>query len=254
MMALFNKVLASIGIGNAQVDTKLEKSAYTAGQLMRGVVWVKGGNVEQHIDSIYLTVYATYVRETDDKKVTDQAAVLKRKLNEPFTIGAGETREIPLELELPYDTPITQGKTRVWVETGLDIKQAVDPGDKDYIEVRATPIGEAVLDAVRTLGFRLREVECQHVRGQKYPFVQEFEFVPVSGTYKGKLDELEVTFLEQSVNEATILLQVDKRARGLGGFLSEAMGMDETNVHLRVSKSDLNSLESKLNATISRFC
>lgn len=25
----------------------------------------------------------------------------------------------------------------------------------------------------------LREVECQHARGPKYPFVQEFEFVPM---------------------------------------------------------------------------
>lgn len=253
-MALFNKVLASVGIGSAQVDTRLEKAAYMAGQMMRGIVWVKGGSVEQRIDSIYLTVYTTYVRESDDKKVTDRAAILKHRLNEPFTIGAGETREIPLELALPYDTPITQGKTRVWVETGLDIKQAVDPGDKDYIEVRATPISEGVLDAVRALGFRLREVECQHARGGKYPFVQEFEFVPVNGAYKGKLDELEVTFLEQSMDEATILLQVDKRARGLSGFLSEAMGTDETNVRLRISKQDLNSIESKLNATISRFC
>ncbi|OLN23171.1 sporulation protein SpoOM [Domibacillus antri] len=255
-MALFNKVLASIGIGSAKVDTKLEKTVYTAGEIMRGVVEVKGGNIEQQIDSIYLSVMTTYVRETDDKKVTDHAAVFKRKLNEPFTIGAGETREFPIDLELPHETPITQGKTRVWVETGLDIKQAVDPGDKDYIEVRATPIAEAVLEAVRSLGFRLREVECQqpsrHARG-KYPFVQEFEFVPVSGDYKGKLDELEVTFIEQAAHEVTLLMQVDRRARGLGGFLSEAMGTDETNVRLRIGKHDLPAIESKLNETISRF-
>lgn len=252
-MALFNKALASIGIGNAKVDTKLEKARYTAGNVMRGVVEVKGGNVAQEVASIYVAVMTTYERETDDRKVTDEAVVIKEKLNEPFTIGAGETREFPLQMTLPHETPITQGKTRVWVATGLDIKQAVDPSDKDYIEVQPTVIAEEVLDAVRGLGFRLREVECQHARLTSYPFVQEFEFVPVTGAYAGKLDELEVTFLQQSEEEANILLQVDKRARGLSGFFSEAMGTDETNVRLRVKRSELSGLRSKLDETIRRF-
>ncbi len=252
-MALFNKVLATIGIGNAKVDTKLEKANYQAGDIMHGVVEVKGGNVAQEIDSIYVSVMTTYVKEVDDRKVLDEAAVVKEKLNEPFTIGPGETREFPLQLQLPHETPVTQGKTRVWVATGLDIKQAVDPADKDFIEVRPTEVAGAVLDAVRALGFRLREVECKAARITKYPFVQEFEFVPVSGNYKGKLDELEVSFLTQSGQEAGLLLQVDRRASGLGGLLSEALGTDETNVRIQVQKQDLDFIQTKLNETISRF-
>ncbi|WP_046173649.1 sporulation protein [Domibacillus indicus] len=252
-MALFNKALASIGIGNAKVDTKLEKARYTAGEMMRGIVEVKGGNVEQQVDSIYVSVMTTYERETDDRKVTDEAVVIKEKLNEPFTIQAGEVREFPLEMTLPHETPVTQGKTRVWVATGLDIKQAVDPSDKDYIDVQPTVIAEEVLDAVRSLGFRLREVECQHARLTRYPFVQEFEFIPVTGAYAGRLDELEVTFLEQSKDEVNVLLQVDRRARGLGGFLSEAMGTDETNVRLRIKRTELSGVRTRIDETIRRF-
>ena len=252
-MALFNKVLASIGIGNAKVDTKLEKAKYTAGDVMRGAVFVTGGNVAQEVDSIYVTVMTTYEREIDDRKVTDEAVVIKEKLNEPFTIGAGETREFPLEMVLPHETPVTQGKTRVWVATGLDIKQAVDPSDKDYIDVQPTVLAEEVLNGVRSLGFRLREVECQQARMTRYPFVQEFEFVPVTGAYAGKLDELEVTFLQQSKDEVTVLLQVDKRARGLGGFLAEAMGTDETNVRLHIKREELSRIPSLLDETICRF-
>lgn len=252
-MALFNKALASIGIGNAKVDTKLEKTRYTAGDVMRGIVEVKGGNVAQEVDSIYVSVMTTYVRESDDRKVVDEAVVIKEKLNEPFTINPGEVREFPLEMTLPHETPTTQGKTRVWVATGLDIKQAVDPGDKDYIEVQPTVMAEEVLDGVRALGFRLREVECEHARLTSYPFVQEFEFVPVTGSYAGKLDELEVTFLQQTKDEVNVLLQVDKRARGLGGFLSEAMGTDETNVRLRIKRQDLSGVRALLDETIRRF-
>lgn len=220
---------------------------------MRGIVEVKGGNVAQEVDSIYVSVMTTYVRESDDRKVVDEAVVIKEKLNEPFTINPGEVREFPLEMTLPHETPITQGKTRVWVATGLDIKQAVDPGDKDYIEVQPTVIAEEVLDGVRALGFRLREVECEHARLTSYPFVQEFEFVPVTGAYAGKLDELEVTFLQQTKDEVNVLLQVDKRARGLGGFLSEAMGTDETNVRLRITRQQLSGVRALIDETIRRF-
>lgn len=41
-MSFFNKMLASIGIGGAKVDTKLEKSAYTAGETIRGQVEIYG--------------------------------------------------------------------------------------------------------------------------------------------------------------------------------------------------------------------
>lgn len=72
-MSFFNKVLASVGVGGAKVDTKLEKSEFTAGEIMQGVVEVVGGNLEQQIDAIYLTVNTTYIRESNDLKYTDVA-------------------------------------------------------------------------------------------------------------------------------------------------------------------------------------
>ncbi len=56
-MSIFNKMLASVGIGSATVDTKLEKSRYTAGEIIRGNVEVTGGNTAQDVDCIYLTLY-----------------------------------------------------------------------------------------------------------------------------------------------------------------------------------------------------
>ena len=61
-MSFFNKMLASIGIGSATVDTKLEKSRYTAGEIIRGNVEVTGGNTDQDVDRIYLTLYTTLVK------------------------------------------------------------------------------------------------------------------------------------------------------------------------------------------------
>ncbi|MGB3102518.1 MAG: sporulation protein, partial [Psychrobacillus psychrotolerans] len=119
-MSFFNKVLASVGVGGAKVDTKLEKSEFTAGEIMQGVVEVVGGNLEQQIDAIYLTVNTTYIRESNDRKYTDVAAFQKYKVTEPFTIGANEKKAIPFSLTLPEDAPVTYGSTRVWISTGLD--------------------------------------------------------------------------------------------------------------------------------------
>ncbi|KAB7708998.1 sporulation protein SpoOM [Bacillus aerolatus] len=255
-MSFFNKVLASIGIGGAKVDTKLEKPEYTAGDIMKGQVEVCGGSVEQQIDSIYLTVYTTFIRESDDKKYTDYASIKKHKLNEPFKIGANETKVIPFSMELPLDTPITYGNTRVWVATGLDIKNAADPEDKDYIEIRPDKMTAAVLKEVEQLGFRLRQVECEQAPkriGSRFPFVQEFEFVPTSGPFRGKLDELEVMFLSQTKEKAELLIQVDRKAKGIGGFLAEAFEMDETFVRLTVTSQDVPKLNEKLKQIIAKY-
>lgn len=255
-MSFFNKVLASIGIGGAKVDTKLEKSEYTAGEIIRGQVEIYGGSTMQQIDSIYLTVYTTFIRESDDRKYTDHAAIKKHKLNEPFKIGANETKSFPFSMELPIDTPITYGNTRVWIATGLDIKNAADPGDKDYIEVRPTKITASVLEEIGQLGFRLREVECEQApkrRGSRFPFVQEFEFVPTSGPFRGKLDELEIIFLAQEKERAELLIQVDRKARGIGGLFAEALEMDETYVRLTVTSREIPGLNEKLRQVIAKY-
>ena len=255
-MSFFNKVLGSFGIGGAKVDTKLERSEYTAGENMKGQVEVYGGKVDQQVDSIYLTVYTTYIRESDDKKYTDVASVIRHKINEPFTIGAGETKSIPFSMVLPVETPITFGNTRVWVGTGLDIKNAVDAEDKDYIDVRPTKIAARILGEMEQLGFKLRKADCEQASRKMrslHPFVQEFEFIPTSGVFRGRLDELDVVFLSQSEQSADLLLEVDRKARGFGGFLAEALEMDESQIRLSVTTQDLPNLDEKLKQVISNY-
>lgn len=241
IMSLFNKVLASVGIGAATVDTKLHKSTYSINETITGVVEIVGGNTEQQIDAIYLSLYTNYIREIDDKKVTDTAVLQKHKINEPFTIQANEKREIPFSLPLPAIVPVTTGQSRVWIQTGLDIKNAIDPTDKDFINIQPTRLASNVLSAIQNLGFRLRKVDCEQAPSylrSRSPIVQEFEFTPTNNTYRRYLDELEVVFLDQSPNAVEVLLQVDRRARGLGGFLSEALDMDESFIRLTLFEND----------------
>lgn len=255
-MSLFNKVLASVGIGGSKVDTKLERDSLVPGETVRGVVEVSGGNTEQSIDSICLALNTTYLKESDDKKYSVTTSIDRFKVSEPFQIKPNEKKQIPFSFRLPLDAPVTIGRTKVWLSTGLDIKNAVDPTDTDYVRVLPNKGMSAILSAVEDLGFRLREADCEQApyrMRRRLPFVQEFEYVPVSGRFRGRLDELEVVMFPGENGEVEVLLQVDRRARGLGGFLSEALSMDETNVRLLVTASDLPTVREKIQASIERY-
>ncbi|MBW9218745.1 sporulation protein SpoOM [Anoxybacillus ayderensis] len=255
-MGLFNKVLASIGIGSAKVDTKLHESQLSLGERITGVVEVTGGNVDQEIDDIYLSLCATYTKEVDDRKVTKQAIIEKWKIAQSFVIRAGEKKEFPFSFSLPLDTPITVGKTRVWLHTGLDIKNAVDPTDEDYIRVQPNRMMNEVFRAMENLGFRLKEAECKeaayYVR-KNLPFVQEFEFVPTSGEFRGKLDEVEMIFFPHTPQECELLIQVDRRARGLAGLFAEVLDLDETFVRVTIHEQHIQTLQTDLAALIRRY-
>lgn len=253
-MSIFSKVLASVGIGTATVDTKLQRSSYIAGEIVSGVIEIKGGNTEQQIDSIYLTLLTNYTRERNDTKYNETAVIKKIKVNEAFTIRENEFHSIPFSFVLPADVPVTMGKTRVWILTGLDIKNSIDPTDQDFIEVKPTLLAANILSAVEQLGFRIRKVDCESAPARlrrNNVFVQEFEFVPTTQTYRRHLDELEIIFLDQSDRYAEILLQVDRKARGLSGLLSEALEMDESFVRVTVEAGD--NVKAKIQQAIERY-
>ncbi|WLD93221.1 sporulation protein [Alkalihalobacillus sp. AL-G] len=257
-MSFVNRMLASVGIGSAVVDTKLEGNTFYAGETIEGVVEIKGGKVDQHIDEINLYLMTQYVREVDDRKVTQSHTLDSFQVAQDITVSEGEQKKIPFKLPLPLDVPVTIGKTPVWLKTGLDIKQAVDPKDEDYITIKPTELSEKVLDAIEQLGFRLRKSSCVHVKRHlqnNRPFVQEFEFIPTSGPFNRDLDELEVVFFPEQ-DRVRLMIEVDKRGKGLFGLLEEALDVDEQKSMLTITRaevSDTGSLQRTLENHIRRY-
>ncbi|MCQ6563271.1 sporulation protein [Paenibacillus mendelii] len=242
-MSMFKRMLASVGIGGAQVDLMLHQEVVNAGDTISGVVRIQGGRVDQQVDDVYAFVKTRYVKEQNDTKMDVEATLSKILLARKFTVEAEQVYEYPVSFQLPVNTPVTMGRTPVWIQTGLDIKEAVDPKDQDQLEVNPHPYSAVILEAVKQLGFRLRKVTCEYApnysRLNGLPFVQEFEFVPTS-QFRGQLDELEIMF-DPDENGVDLLLQIDRKARGLGGFFSEAMDTDERFVKLRFDRNQLAS-------------
>lgn len=236
---MFKNLLASVGIGAAKVDTRLSKNSVVPGEILEGEVYIRGGDVAQDIDDIYLKLITEYKREINDSTVYEECVLLNYRLLERFSIQAKEELVVPFSLPLPYEIPLTLGKTKVYIRTGLDIKLAINPRDRDVIEVKPHPLMQRVLQAIENLGFHLHQVECEETQhfGNTYPFVQEFEFRP-TGNYRQSLDELEIIF-RLKPDELEVFLEIDKRARGLKGWLQEAFDLDERYLRLYVTQSDL---------------
>jgi sporulation-control protein len=237
-MGFFSKVLASVGIGSARVNTVLYNSNVYQGGEIRGHIDVEGGSSEQRIDKINLFVMTRYEKESGDHKVKLNDKVQWVDIPILKDIKPGEKIQIPFAFTLDKNTPISSFNCPVWIHTGLDIKGAVDPGDTDKIQVGPHPYLEVVINAVENLGFTIRDIRNEYSRMQRrFPFVQEIEFRPHS-YYGSRLQELEVIYFIHD-DSIELIVEIDRRARGLGGFLAEALDLDESKVRLRLGQQEL---------------
>jgi len=235
----FGRLLSSIGVGAATVDTRLERDELVPGEEVRGVVEIKGGGSEQEVNGIRLEVQTYYKREAGDNTVTETGTIERFPVSGQRTIEANLQEEIPFTFLLPHDTPLTLGRSSVWIRTALDVRMAFDPSDSDDVTVHPNHTIRLVLDSMKSLGFHIREAENEelpHRLRRRLPFGQELEFVAGSGEFRSRFDEMELLMFP-SEDSVDLILQIDRRAHGLGSFLSEAMGTDESYASLTVPES-----------------
>lgn len=220
---MFGKLKASMGIGSAKVDTVIESMAVFQGERVKGVVHIQGGDVEQQIDAITLKI-CTEVKVESDNGVSYQEFILGQlQAVQPFVIEANQAKQVPFELQLHDETPITtlnaiKNQCHVWLETTLDIDFAIDPKDRDYIDVRPLPVMAKVIDAIERGGFELvkSDVEKGYLRGgnfsSKSGYYQEIEFR--NGGFINK-KEIELSFVIEG-SLVHCLAEVD-RSLGMRG-------------------------------------
>lgn len=233
-MSFVKKTLASVGIGAAKVDAILDTDRACPGDEITGTVHIRGGDVTQAIDYVGMALMTQYQQEVDDNAVYVNHALSEAKVREAFEVAPEETLELPFSLGVPWETPLTIGRTQVWVQTALAVSMALDPNDRDALRIDPTPGMATVLQALEQLGFTLHKADCEHNRrmGRGVPFIQEFEFIP-GGAYAGRLAELEVIMAADPVG-VQLWLEADLRSGGLAGMLLGEFDLNErfTQVHL----------------------
>lgn len=241
------KVLASIGIGNATVDTVLPRDTVQPGETVDADVHIAGGNVEQDVGTIRFELETHYRTDEGYQEVDiDQFT-----LAESLTIQPDREETRSVSIAIPYSTPVTLGGVDVWIETELDIDFAVDPEDKDYLNVQPTPRLQTVFDALDELGLSLQTAECEADPYGRYAgsrrFIQEFEFRANAGRFRDSLDELEI-IAHPSPEELELFVEIDRR----GGLLSELADTDEQNTRMTVRSTDTNAVRNDIAALIEK--
>lgn len=225
---MFKKLLASVGIGKATVDTILLDETLRAGEPFNIEVVIKGGDVEQHLNGIALAVMAKAKAEGEigDEEVTYNKSVILQQWAQELniTIAPGETIteqfQLYLHPEVPASNLFGHQIAKIWLQTGLDIKSGIDGSDKDPLNIVPSATQLAVLEFIEGSGYRLfkSDIEAGRVRAGHFvshlPCYQEYEFKPESRSFFGT-KELEVTFVDNGA-ETGVLIEIDRAFLGDG--------------------------------------
>jgi sporulation-control protein len=237
------KVLSSVGIGSATVDTVLDDTELHPGETVGLSVEIEGGSAEQEIEGLYFVLETKYVTEDGG---TETAEIERAGATESFTIEPDERRTLPASMTLPRVTPLTKGGVSVSLKTGCKIDWAKDPQDRDHIDVVGTPAMQAVLTAVERIGFAFSHSDCKESSVYSpAPFVQEFEFEPTNSEWRRKLDELEVIFAPLA-DELEVRVEVDRRET----TYTDLTGSEESRQWISVDHTDTRKLQRRMRALI----
>jgi sporulation-control protein len=238
------RVLSSIGIGAATVDTIFPRTELGPGETVTADVELYGGDATQAIEGLYFQLKTRVSGGTDQERTIGEFAV-----DEAVTLEPDEERTIPVEVTVPQWTPLTRGGASVWLETGLDIDWAKDPTDEDRIDVLPGEYAAALFEAVEELGFVLRStelVDTPHLDDR--PFAQEFNFRPIDEQFGAALDELVITIAPREDDLQTFIKfdRVDEVAE------AHDMDFDKQEVSITFDRADPEMMGRRLRNEIDR--
>ncbi len=234
---MFDKFLSKVGIGAAKVDTILKNPALMRGEFLTGEIHMTGGKIAQEVKQVYLELYTNYHYEMANGEMSITSFVLHRlNIAESFTLEAGEEAVWDFEIEVPLTTPVTMDSPNVWLRTGLDVAWSWDPKDNDVVQILADPATEHVLGAAEALGF-----VHTHESGECFPmdnpfgvpFVQQF-ILRGSGKIGRHIEELSL-LIGADGEGAEVLMEVDRRNRGFGGWVADGLDLDEHQMSFSLS-------------------
>jgi len=235
---MFKKILASVGIGAAKVDTVLETEHLQPGQKFNAVIVIKGGDVDQEISGLDLALMTRVKVENDDGEYFTNHVIEKWRITDIGMIAAGAEKHIPFEARLHSETPITEinagyNQSHVWLETGLDIDLALDPTDRDALHIYPNDAVSTLMEAMDRLGFSLvkADVEKGYLKAPTFQShsgcYQELEYRPNSRSLFG-LQEIELSFVPEA-HKTHVLIELDRAFRG-DGYVDLTIEHDHVNL------------------------
>jgi sporulation-control protein len=239
---VFKKLKARVTGGGTAVETTLRSPDTTPGGTIEGEIHVAGGEVEQEIKYLAVSISARVEVEGDDVEYDANIDVGTQRVSDDWQLAPGDERRFAFTLPVPIEMPfnVYRGRplpgVRLGLRTELEIARSVDRGDLDPINVHPLPAQERVMDAFSALGFTLKHADLERgrLRGASLPFYQEVEWAPPR-QYAAQFRELELTFVSRP-DATDVILEVDKR----GGLFTEGQ---DAYTRMTIAHSELERLD-----------
>ncbi|MFI6518472.1 sporulation protein [Spirillospora sp. NPDC050679] len=188
--------------GGPTVETILSEPHCRPGGVVAGKVHLRGGARAAEIRHVTLALMPR-MRDAHGGPETAGPEVYRGALTRAFRLEAGQQRDLPFSIPLPYELPFTTVLGRelpgftIGLCTEVDVMGSPDPGDVDPISVEPLQSQQWVLAAIARLGFKIQNVTFQRskLRGvpQQLPFHQEIHLKPPP-RFQGRLDRVGLTF------------------------------------------------------------
>lgn len=237
-----DKFLLTFGIGSATVDTVLDGNNYQPGTEITGTINIFGGNADQKVDKIQFYVMTKSENTIGEKLFSEAIKIQTVEIPINRTIRPEETLQMLFNFKLDERTPITSKKCPVWIRTELDVGNAIDPKDSDYINVIPHKDVQVIIDAFTELGFSIEKVKTQKVNVpfNGLPFMQEFVFTPTQGSkYKSNFNNICATFsLDRTGVE--LAMDIDRKVKGLTSLIAEFQDTNDISRRDKFLSKDLN--------------
>ena len=222
---VFKKMLGAFGVGGPSVDTVLSDPRTRPGAALVGQVNLVGGSHDVDIEHVTLGLVTRMEVESGHGDRAATGEFHQVTVSGPLRLGEGQHLCLPVQIIMPWETPITtvygqvlHGMT-MGVRTEVAIAKAVDKGDLDPVFVEPLPVQQRILDAFAQLGFVFKnaDLEYRQIAGvhQTLPFYQEIEYFPAP-QYAHDINEIELTFVTNP-HTVDIVLEFDKRGGMYGG-------------------------------------
>lgn len=234
---MFKKLLVGMGIGAAKVDFEIHQHRVEVGGIISGTVRICGGSIDQQVDEAYikLVVTSSFAYEEQVRSIKQEIGAIK--VADKLLVRANSPEIIiPVRFKLPYNIPISSGRTKYYFETGLDVKNAIDPKDVDVIIITPNVYMQMIFDALYSLGFRDKPMS-----GDYNGRCQKFEYRPTRFMAR-KLDELEV-YLTAEEDRINVLMEIDKKTRGYFGKIADELDLNERHVGFSIPYHNMQNVD-----------
>ncbi|WP_123537047.1 sporulation protein [Halosimplex salinum] len=245
--------IASVDVGDATVDTLLQRVTVRPGEAVDAAVSVEGGDGARSVGEVVLELQTRCRGETGAETVT----VDRLGLGDGLTVDPGESTVDETTVRIPYATPLTMDDVPVWAAADFCDPEVEDTGagererEREPLAVRPTARMETVFDAADALGLSIRGVDCETDPYDRYVvrrYVQVFEFSPVGGPFEGAFERLSLVF-DPAPEALTVYAELDRTV----DLLSALALADERKTRFALPETDADAARRQLRQTVERL-